>query len=182
MGFLLLGFLGGNIHGYSASLSYVVIYTVITLGAFGIILLLSRPQFESDALNDLKGLNHRRPGLAFLMLIVMFSLAGVPPTAGFFAKLLVLQAAFENGFVWTVIVAVVMAVVGAFYYLRVVKLMYFDLPDEDGQVVSSPELQRGSHAVRWVLTVNVLSLVLIVPWIGNLVDWLTRTLEGFGRL
>ena len=75
-----------------------------------------------------------------------------------------------------------MAVVGAFYYLRVVKLMYFDLPDEDGQVVSSPELQRGSHAVRWVLTVNVLSLVLVVPWIGNLVDWLTRTLEGFGRL
>jgi NADH-quinone oxidoreductase subunit N len=182
MGFLLLGFLGGTAHGYSASLSYVLIYTVITLGAFGIILLLSKPQFESDALNDLKGLNHSRPGLAFLMLIVMFSLAGVPPTAGFFAKLLVLQAAFENGFLWTVIVAVVMAVVGAFYYLRVVKLMYFDLPDKDDQVLSAPELDRGSTAARWVLTANVLSLVLVVPWIGNLVDWLTRALGDFGRL
>jgi NADH-quinone oxidoreductase subunit N len=182
MGFLLLGFLGGTTHGYSASLSYVVIYTVITLGAFGIILLLSKPQFESDTLNDLKGLNHSRPGLAFLMLIVMFSLAGVPPTAGFFAKLLVLQAALENGFLWSVIVAVVMAVVGAFYYLRVVKLMYFDLPDKDDQVLSTAELDRGSTAVRWVLTANVLSLVLVVPWIGNLVEWLTRALGDFGRL
>ncbi len=182
MGFLLLGFLGGTTHGYSASLSYVVIYTVITLGAFGIILLLSKPQFESDTLNDLKGLNHSRPGLAFLMLIVMFSLAGVPPTAGFFAKLLVLQAALENGFLWSVVVAVVMAVVGAFYYLRVVKLMYFDLPDKDDKVLSTAELDRGSTAVRWVLTANVLSLVLVVPWIGNLVDWLTRSLGDFGRL
>ena len=182
MGFLLLGFLGGTAHGYSASLSYVVIYTVITLGAFGIILLLSKPQFEFDALSDLKGLNHSRPGLAFLMLIVMFSLAGVPPTAGFFAKLLVLQSALENGFLWTVIVAAVMAVVGAFYYLRVVKLMYFDLPDKDGQVISAPKVDRDFTAARWVLTANVLSLVLVVPWVGNLVDWLTRTLGDFGRL
>ncbi len=182
MGFLLLGFLGGTTHGYSASLSYVVIYTVITLGAFGIILLLSKPQFESDTLNDLKGLNHSRPGLAFLMLIVMFSLAGVPPTAGFFAKLLVLQAALENGFLWSVVVAVVMAVVGAFYYLRVVKLMYFDSPDKDDKVLSTAELDRGSTAVRWVLTANVFSLVLVVPWIGNLVEWLTRALGDFGRL
>ena len=116
------------------------------------------------------------------MLIVMFSLAGVPPTAGFFAKLLVLQSALENGFLWTVIVAAVMAVVGAFYYLRVVKLMYFDLPDKDGQVVSAPKVDRDFTAARWVLTANVLSLVLVVPWVGNLVDWLTRTLGDFGRL
>jgi NADH-quinone oxidoreductase subunit N len=75
-----------------------------------------------------------------------------------------------------------MAVVGAFYYLRVVKLMYFDLPDKDDEVLFAPELDRGSTAARWVLSVNVLSLVLVVPWIGNLVDWLTSAFEDFGRL
>ncbi len=182
MGFLLLGFLGGNVHGYSAALSYVVIYATVTLGAFGIILVLSDSEFESDTLDDFKGLNQRHPWLAFLMLIVMFSLAGIPPTAGFFAKLLVLQSALESGFVGTVVFAVLLAVVGAFYYLRVVKLMYFDSLDD---TVTSPEGEPGPtprRSLLWVLSANILLLLGITPWVGSLVDWLSTALNDFGPI
>jgi NADH-quinone oxidoreductase subunit N len=126
MGFLLLGLLAGDINGYSAAMFYIVTYTITGLGAFGMIMLLSRKGFEADNLEDLKGLNQRHPWYAFMMLIIMFSLAGVPPTVGFYAKLSVLQAVINAGYTWLAVIAVIFSLIGAFYYLRVVRIMYFD--------------------------------------------------------
>jgi len=128
MGFVLLGVLSGSLNGYASAMFYVLVYVLTALAGFGVVLLLSREGFESEELDDLKGLNRRDPWFAFIMLLVMFSMAGVPPLAGFFAKLSVLQAALQQGLVWLVVLAVMMSLVGAFYYLRVVKLMYFDDP------------------------------------------------------
>lgn len=130
IGFLLFGFLSGSLNGFIASMFYVSAYVLMTLGGFGMILLLSRQGFEAEELNDLRGLNVRNPWYAFLMLLLVFSMAGIPPTIGFYAKFSVLQAALQAGFVGLVIYAVLMAVIGAFYYLRVVKLMYFDEPHD----------------------------------------------------
>ena len=177
MGFLLLGFFVGTQAGYSAAMVYAVIYMVTTLAAFGVILALSRSGFESDRLDDFRGLNRRNPWLALLMLIVMFSLAGIPPTAGFFAKLMVLQAALDAGFVAVVVTAVILAVVGAFYYLRIVKLMYFD-DVEEGVLALSAHGYRGT--MIWVLSVNAIGLVAVTPWIGKVMDYLGRSLTGFG--
>jgi len=128
MGFVLLGVLAANQSGYASSMFYVSSYVLMTLGAFGMILLLSRSGFEAENLDDFKGLNQRSPWLAAMMLIVMISMAGIPPSVGFFAKLFVLQAVFEQGYIWLVVFAVLISVVGAFYYLRVIKLMYMDSP------------------------------------------------------
>ena len=130
MGFLLLGFLAGSENGYSSAMFYVVVYVLMSLAGFGMILLLSRVGFEADQLEDFKGLNRRSPWYAFLMLLVMVSMAGIPPTVGFYAKLSVLQAALQAGYLWLVVFAVLMSVIGAFYYLRIVKLMYFDEPTD----------------------------------------------------
>ena len=129
MGFLLLGLLSGSIEGYGASMFYAVVYVLMSLGAFGMIMLLSREGFEADTLNDFKGLNQRSPWLAFLMLLLMFSMAGVPPTVGFYAKFSVLNAVVQSGHIWLAVAAVMFSLVGAFYYLRIVKLMYFDAPE-----------------------------------------------------
>ena len=177
MGFLLLGFFAGTHAGYAAALFYAVIYMVTTLAAFSVILALSRSGFESDSLDDFRGLNKRNPWLALLMLIVMFSLAGIPPTAGFFAKLMVLQAALEAGFVAVVVAAVILAVVGAFYYLRIVKLMYFDDVEEGVLTISAHGYRRS---MKWVLTVNAIGLVAVTPWIGEVMDFIGKSLMGFG--
>jgi NADH-quinone oxidoreductase subunit N len=169
MGFLLLGFFAGTAAGYSAAMAYAVIYMVATLAVFGVILALTRPGFESDLLDDFRGLNKRNPWLAFLMLTVMFSLAGIPPTAGFFAKLMVLQAALGSGFIEIVVVAAILAVVGAFYYLRVVKLMYFDSPKAGVLKISAQGYRRSTI---WVLTANAILLIAITPWIGKTVDFI----------
>ena len=129
MGFMLLGFLSGDIEGYGAAMFYTVVYVLMSLGAFGMIMLLSRAGFEADTLNDFKGLNQRSPWLAFLMLLLMFSMAGVPPTVGFYAKFSVLNSVIQTGHVWLAVVAVLFSLIGAFYYLRIVKLMYFDAPE-----------------------------------------------------
>jgi NADH-quinone oxidoreductase subunit N len=126
MGYLLMGFLAANPNGYSAAMFYAIAYVLTSLASFGMIMLLSRDGFEADQLADFKGLNQRSPWWAFMMLLVMFSLAGVPPTVGFYAKFAVIQAAVDADFVWLAVVAVLASLVGAFYYLRVVKLMYFD--------------------------------------------------------
>jgi NADH-quinone oxidoreductase subunit N len=152
MGFMLLGFLSGEVNGYSSAMFYVVTYVLTTLGTFGMIMLLSREGFEADRLEDLRGLNRRSPWYAFVMLILMFSLAGVPPTVGFFAKLAVLQAAVDAGLVWVAVTAVVLALVGAFYYLRIVKLMYFDEPESDAPV--TPQLD-----VRVVMSANAVAVL-----------------------
>ena len=153
MGYVLMGFLAADVTGYSAAMFYMVAYVLTSLASFGMILLLSRKGFEADQLDDLKGLNARSPWWAFVMLLVMFSLAGMPPTIGFYAKLLVLQAAVKSGFVWLAIVGVLAALVGAFYYLRIVKLMYFDEPAD-----RSPIDARGD--TRVLLSANGLALLL----------------------
>jgi NADH-quinone oxidoreductase subunit N len=134
MGFLLLGFLAGSENGYSSAMFYVVVYVLMSLASFGMVLLLSRAGFEAEQLEDFKGLNRRSPWYAFLMLLVMVSMAGIPPTVGFYAKLSVLQAALQAGYLWLVVTAVLLSVIGAFYYLRIVKLMYFDEPSDTAPI------------------------------------------------
>jgi NADH-quinone oxidoreductase subunit N len=166
MGFLLLGLVSGVVGGnwfnaadaYSASMFYVIVYVLMTLGAFGMLLFLSRAGFECERLEDMKGLNRRSPWYAFLMLILMFSLAGLPPTGGFFAKYVVLSAAVSAGQVWLAVVAVLFSLIGAFFYLRIVKLMYFDEPDNAaprGSVIEGP------GEMRVLLTVNGLALLVL---------------------
>lgn len=164
MGFMLLGILAGDANGYGAAMFYVVIYALMGLGAFGVILLLSREGFEADRLEDFKGLNRRSPWYALLMLLLMFSMAGIPPTVGFHAKLSVLQAVVAAGDVWLAVVAVAFSLVGAFYYLRVVRLMYFDEPADTAPIVAYP-------GARLLLSVNGLAALLlgIVPgWLMTL--------------
>jgi NADH-quinone oxidoreductase subunit N len=153
MGYVLMGFLGADASGYTAAMFYMLAYVLTSLVSFGMILLLSRAGFEADRIDDLKGRNQRSPWWAFIMLLAMFSLAGMPPTIGFYGKLLVLQAAIKAGFVWLAVVGVLAALVGAFYYLRIVKLMYFDEP-----VDRSPIEARGD--ARWLLSGNGLALLL----------------------
>ncbi|MSP87176.1 MAG: NADH-quinone oxidoreductase subunit NuoN [Methylotenera sp.] len=152
IGFVLYGLMSATMNGFIFAMFYVISYVLMTLAGFGIILLLSRKGFEADELDDLKGLNQRSPWHAFLMLIVMFSMAGIPPTLGFYAKFSVLQAAVAAGYVWLVVFAVLMAVIGAFYYLRVIKLMYFDAPTEHHAIEAPMDM-------RLVLGVNALALL-----------------------
>ncbi len=163
MGFFLLGILSATQNGYSSAVFYVLVYSVMSLGAFGMIVLLSRAGFEAENLSDFRGLNQRSPWYAFLMLVLMFSMAGVPPTAGFYAKLLVVQSVVGADRLWLAIVAVLLAVIGAYYYLRVVKLMYFDDAVEDKPIT-------GRHGMRWLLAVNALALLAVIPWIGSLIE------------
>ena len=153
MGYVLMGFLAADVTGYTAAMFYMVAYVLTSLASFGMILLLSRRGFEADQLSDLRGLNARSPWWAFVMLLVMFSLAGLPPTVGFYAKLLVLQAAVKAGYLWLAVVGVVAALIGAFYYLRIVKLMYFDEPAD-----AAPIEARGD--TRVLLSANGLALLL----------------------
>ena len=130
MGYMLLGFCSGTPEGYSASLFYMIGYVVMTLGAFGMIVLLSRLGFEANYIDDLSGLNERSPWLALMMMLVMFSLAGIPPMIGFIAKLGVLEALISVHHTYLAVVAILFAVVGAFYYIRIVKVMYFESPKQ----------------------------------------------------
>lgn len=126
VGFILLGLLAGTKAGYSSAMFYILVYSLMTLGGFGVILLLARTGYEAENLNDFKGLNQRSPWFAFMMLIFMFSMAGVPPTVGFWAKLSVLSAVIDVNMLWLALIGVFFSIIGVFYYLRVIKLMYFD--------------------------------------------------------
>ena len=161
MGYMLLGFLTANRYGFSAAMFYTVSYALTSLASFGVVMLLSREGFEADRLDDYKGLNQRSPWWAFIMLLVMFSLAGLPPTLGFYAKFMVIESAVNEGFVWLAVIAVVTSLIGAFYYLRVVKLMYFDDPVETAPIVA-----RRDTGVA--LSVNGLALLVL----GILPQWL----------
>ena len=160
MGFFLLGILSATPNGYSAAMFYVLMYALMGLGSFGMVLLLSREGFEADRLEDLKGLSQRHPWYAFMMLLLMFSMAGVPPTVGFYAKLSVIQAVIDTGHIGLAISAVLLSVIGAYYYLRVVKLMYFDAP------VDQPSIRAGVD-MRVLLSLNGLAVLLLAPWIGS---------------
>lgn len=154
MGFLMLGILTGTIKGYNASLFYVLAYSFMSLGAFGMIVLLSRAGFEAENLEDFKGLNERNPWYAFLMLIFMLSMAGVPPMLGFWAKWSVLTQIVNAGFFWLAVLAVLFSVIGAYYYLRVVKLMYFDKSQDNAAIEPSSEM-------RAAVSVNALGILVL---------------------
>jgi len=143
VGFLLLGIIAANPAGYSASMFYAITYAFTTLAAFGVLLALSRGGYEAVNLNDLSGLAKRNVLLALVMMIAMISLAGVPPMVGFYAKLVVLKAAVGADFLWLAVVGVAMSVVGAFYYLRIIKLMFFDEPLVPVSAVASPDVSAG---------------------------------------
>ena len=160
MGFVLLGLMSGVVNGnvdatavenaYSASMFYVVTYVLTTLAAFGVILLLAREGFESEEISDFAGLNQRSPLYAGVMAVCLFSMAGIPPLVGFYAKLAVLQALVASGqtlYIAMAVFAVIMSLIGAFYYLRVVKVMYFDAPLTASNVSAPAD-------VRVVLTLN----------------------------
>ena len=163
MGYLLLGFVAGisrddPLIGYSAAMFYAIAYAITTAASFGIILLLSRKGFEADQIDDLKGLNQRSPWYAFLVMMVMFSLAGVPLTIGFFAKLVVIEAIIGVGYNWLAVVAVITSLIGAYYYLRIVKVMYFDAPTATDEI----KVRGDAH---FAFSVNGLALLVlgIVP-------------------
>lgn len=126
MGYMLLGVLSATPNGYGAALFYVIVYALMTAGAFGIIIMMSHTGFEAETIDDFKGLNQRNPWLALMMLLIMFSMAGVPPIVGFFAKVAVLEALVKVNLIWLAALALLFAIVGAYYYLKIVKVMYFD--------------------------------------------------------
>lgn len=126
VGFILLGILAGTSAGYSSAMFYTISYAIMALGSFGIIMLMARQGFEADNISDLTGLNQRSPWFAFIMMVLMLSMAGVPPTVGFWAKLAVLSAVVDIDLVWMAIIAVFFSIIGIFYYLRIIKVMYFD--------------------------------------------------------
>ena len=136
MGFVLLGLLPGSAFGYGASMYYVIVYGIMSVASFGMVILLSARGVEAEHLDDFKGLNQRNPFYAAIMGLVLFSMAGVPPMVGFFAKLMVLKAVIDAGMMWLAIAAVVFAVIGSFYYLRVIKYMYFDEPETETPITA----------------------------------------------
>ena len=176
MGFVLLGMLSVfDDHAFSASMFYVITYVLTTLGTFGLLMILSRKGHDCETLDDLKGLNQKHPWFAFIGLVMMFSLAGIPPTVGFAAKLGVLEALVDGEHTFLAIVAVMASLIGAFYYLRVVKVMYFDQPVHETTI-------SGSGFAKGILGLNsILVLVLgIVPagLMSLCLDAMRRTLLG----
>ena len=154
VGFIMLGLLAGNQEGYAAAMFYTIVYALMSLGSFGVIMLLARKGFEADELSDLKGLNQRSPWFAFIMLILIFSMAGVPPTVGFWAKLAVLKAVVNIDMLWLALVAVFFSIVGVYYYLRVIKLMYFDEAEDKADINCTKDMQIA-------LSANGLSVLLL---------------------
>ena len=152
VGFILLGILAGTNEGYSAAMFYTISYAMMSLGGFGVIMLMARRGFEADNISDLAGLNQRSPWYAFIMMILMLSMAGVPPTVGFWAKLAVLTAVVDIDLVWMAIIAVFFSIIGIFYYLRVIKVMYFD------DAVDTQPLQCGRD-MQIALSTNGLAIL-----------------------
>ena len=154
VGFLLLGVLSGTTEGFAASMFYIITYVLMSLASFGMIIIMSRKGFEADKLDDYKGLNRRNPWFAFMMMFIMFSMAGVPPFVGFWAKLSVLKAVVSADLLWLALVAVVFSIIGAFYYLRIIKVMYFDKAEDTQAIECATDL-------RWVFSINAALILLI---------------------
>ena len=168
VGFLFLGLAGCGAQGYAAAMFYALSYALMAAASFGAIVVLSRRGFEAENIDDFKGLNARDPWTAGLVLCVMASLAGVPPFLGFWAKMAVLRAALEGGMLWLAIVGVVCAVIGAFYYLRVIKVMYFDEPSGE------PIGPRDDRLLQVVFGVNALGLLAFGLFWNPLMAWCQR--------
>ncbi len=171
VGFIVLGFVAGTPDGYAAALYYTFAYVLVALGSFGVILLASAKGFEADRLDDYRGLHRRDPLLAAAMMVLMFSTAGVPPFIGFWAKLRIFQALWESHHLWLVVVAAAMSVVGAYYYLRVIKLMYFDEP-----AGVQPQAMREA-GVRFALGVNAAAVLALGVAPGPLLDLCARLIH-----
>ncbi len=169
MGYLLLGLAAAGPEGYAAAMFYAICYALMGVAAFGVILALSRAGFECEEIADFKGLNQKSPWMAFLMLLAMFSLAGVPPLFGFWAKVLVLEAAIHADMLWLAIVGIVFAIIGLYYYLYVIKVMYFDAPVE-----GSTLRVQSDKPLRVVLSLNALSLLVLGLYWGPLLSWCRR--------
>jgi len=166
VGFLLLGLANGTPSGYAAAMFYAISYSIMATVAFGVILLLARAGFEAEEIADFKGLNQRNPWYAFIMLLAMASLAGIPPLFGFFAKLLVLKAAIDAGMMWLAIIAIVFAIIGCYYYLYVIKVMYFDKPEQETALVLPQD-----KPLRWLLSLNGVALIVLGLFWGPLIGW-----------
>ncbi len=171
VGFVLLGFVNATPEGYAAAVFYMICYALMSTAAFGVMLLIARAGFEAEEIADFKGLNRRSPWYAGVMALAMFSLAGIPPLWGFFAKLMVLNVVIDAGFLWLAIVAIVCAIIGLFYYLRVVKVMYFDAPEDPSPIELPKDL-----AFRWLLSINGLALLVMSALWSPLLDWCRRAL------
>lgn len=169
VGFILLGILAGTPQGYQAAMFYTLAYVIMAVGSFGMIILLSRKGYEADELNDFKGLNARSPWFAAVMLMFMFSTAGVPPFIGFFAKLYVILAVLDEGMVWLAALAVFFSVIGAYYYIRIVRLMYFDDPQDTTPLVAG-------RSMRFMLSVNGLAVLVLGLLPGALLSLVARVL------
>jgi NADH-quinone oxidoreductase subunit N len=152
MGYVLFGLVAGTSEGYSAALFYILIYGLMSVASFSLVVIMSRAGFEAENISDFKGLSKRSPWLAFMMLLVMLSMAGVPPLIGFFSKMLIFKALLNAGFVWLSVVGLLFAVVGAYYYLRVIKTMYFEEPDLTEALVINKDL-------TFVFSLNALALL-----------------------
>lgn len=154
MGYVLFGLLAGTNEGYSAALFYILMYGLMAVAGFSLIILMSKKGFEAENIEDFKGLNQRSPWLALMMMLVMLSMAGVPPLIGFFSKMLIFKALMNAGFVWLSVVGILFAVVGAYYYLRIIKTMYFDEPDLTTPLAVTYDMQL-------VFSVNAIALLLL---------------------
>jgi NADH-quinone oxidoreductase subunit N len=171
VGFIFMGFIAGTEDGLSAAMFYTFAYVLMAAAAFGMIILLSRRGYEAERLEDFKGLNARSPWFALVMLMVMFSMAGVPPFVGFYAKLVVLGSVLDAGLVWLAAVGMLFAVIGAYYYIRVVWYMYFADATDDTPLIAAPDM-------RIVISANALGLLVLGLFPGGLLDLCTRVLGG----
>lgn len=173
VGFLSLGLLAGTRAGYAGAMFYVIVYAMMSMGSFGMVILLGRKGMEADRLDDFKGLASRSPWFAFVMLILMFSMAGVPPFLGFWAKWFVFKEVIAMGGsgIWLATLAVLFSVIGAYYYLRIVKLMYFDKADSLAAI-------KASQSMRMVLSLNGIALLILGFAPGIL---MTLCLHAFGK-
>lgn len=167
MGYALLGLVAGSAFGYAMSLFYMLIYGLMAVAAFGVLVAVSESGHEVEKVNDLRGLNARSPWLALLMLITMFSMAGIPPTAGFFAKLGILQALIEGHKLWLATLTIIFAIIGSYYYLYVVKVMYFEEPES-----TLPQLQIA-QSTYLALSINAIMIIVFGLFPSQLI-WLTK--------
>ncbi|AIC09408.1 NADH-quinone oxidoreductase subunit NuoN [Xylella fastidiosa] len=165
VGFLMIGMSGGGIRGYSSSMFYVLSYAIMSTASFGAIIAMSSRGSEAENIDDFKGLSTRHPWMACLLLCVMASLAGIPPFLGFWTKLAVLGAAVQGGMLWLAILGVICAVIGAYYYLRVIKVMYFDEP------VGEPLPVNDGRVLRVILSINVFALLALGILWNPIIDW-----------
>lgn len=171
VGFIIMGVVTGTEAGYGASMFYAIVYAIMSVGSFGMIVLLSRAGFEAENIEDFKGLNQRSPWFAFVMMAIMFSMAGVPPFLGFWAKLAVLQEAINSGLLWFALVGVLTSVIGAFYYLRIVKVVYFDKPVDETPLQASLDM-------RLTLSINGLAILAIGLYPTALITLCITTFTG----